>query len=78
MVYRASSLIMLEKWPPWYDILILMFQKEVAERIIAKTQTKEFSRLSVLSNWRLEITLSDSENVNTDTDFAVSYDHSDL
>jgi 16S rRNA (adenine1518-N6/adenine1519-N6)-dimethyltransferase len=32
-----------------------MFQKEVAERIIAKTQTKEFSRLSVLSNWRLEI-----------------------
>ena len=32
-----------------------MFQKEVAERIIAKTHTKEFSRLSVLSNWRLEI-----------------------
>ena len=46
---------MLEKWPPWYEILILMFQKEVAERIVAKTQTKEFSRLSVLSNWRLEI-----------------------
>ena len=50
-----ASLILLEKWPPWYEILILMFQKEVAERIIAKTQTKEFSRLSVLSNWRLEI-----------------------
>ena len=32
-----------------------MFQKEVADRIIAKTQTREFSRLSVLSNWRLEI-----------------------
>jgi len=50
-----ASLILLKKWPPWYEILILMFQKEVAERIIAKTQTKEFSRLSVLSNWRLEI-----------------------
>ena len=50
-----ASLIMLKKWPPWYDILILMFQKEVADRIIAKTQTKEFSRLTVLSNWRLEI-----------------------
>ena len=39
---------MLKKWPPWYEILILMFQKEVAERIIAKTNTKEFGRLSVL------------------------------
>ena len=32
-----------------------MFQKEVADRIIARTRTKEFSRLTVLSNWRLEI-----------------------
>tara|TARA_Y100000590_G_scaffold379310_1_gene446886 strand:- start:87 stop:893 length:807 start_codon:yes stop_codon:yes gene_type:complete len=50
-----SSLITLKKWPPWYDVLILMFQKEVAERIIAKSNTKEFGRLSVLANWRLEI-----------------------
>ena len=50
-----TSLILLKKWPPWYEILILMFQKEVADRIMAKTQTKEFSRLSVISNWRLEI-----------------------
>jgi len=50
-----ASLIMLNKWPPWYDCLILMFQKEVADRIIAKTNTKEFSRLSVLANWRLEV-----------------------
>ena len=50
-----SSLIMQKNWPPWYDILILMFQKEVADRILAKIQTKEFSRLTVLSNWRLEI-----------------------
>ena len=56
--YNAStkilaSLILLKKWPPWFEILILMFQKEVAERIMAKTQTKEYSRLTVLSNWRL-------------------------
>ena len=50
-----ASLILLKKWPPWYDTLILMFQKEVAERILAKTNTKEFGRLAVLSNWRLEI-----------------------
>jgi 16S rRNA (adenine1518-N6/adenine1519-N6)-dimethyltransferase len=50
-----ASLIMLKKWPPWYHVLILMFQKEVADRIIAKTQTKEFGRLSILANWRLEI-----------------------
>ena len=50
-----ASLIFLDKWPPWYDCLILMFQKEVAERILAKTKTKEFSRLSVLANWRLDV-----------------------
>ena len=50
-----SSLILLKKWPPWYDMLVFMFQKEVADRIIAKPNTKEFSRLTVLSNWRLEI-----------------------
>ncbi len=47
--------ILLKKWPPFYDSLILMFQKEVADRIIAKNKTKAFGRLTVLSNWRLEI-----------------------
>ena len=50
-----ASLITLKKWPPWYEHLIFMFQKEVADRIIAKPNTKEFSRLTVLSNWRLDI-----------------------
>ena len=50
-----ASLALLNKWPPWYDELILMFQKEVADRIVAKKNTKEFSRLSVLSNWRFDI-----------------------
>ena len=31
-----AKFILLEKWPPWYEVLILMFQKEVANRIIAK------------------------------------------
>ena len=50
-----ASLIMLKKWPPWYKILILMFQKEVADRIIAKANNKNFGRLSILANWRLDI-----------------------
>ena len=50
-----ASLITLKEWPPWYEILVFMFQKEVADRIVAKPNTKEFGRLTVLSNWRLEI-----------------------
>ena len=50
-----ASLILLKKWPPWYKVLILMFQKEVADRILAKPGTKQYGRLSILSNWRLEI-----------------------
>ena len=50
-----ASLILVEKWPPWFDILILMFQKEVADRIIAKKKSSSYGRLSVLSNWRLDI-----------------------
>ena len=39
----------------WFDELILMFQKEVADRIIAKENTSQFGRLSILLNWRLNI-----------------------
>ena len=39
----------------WFDCLILMFQKEVADRIIAKFNTKSYGRLSILANWKLEI-----------------------
>jgi len=51
-----AKLITLNKWPPWYNKLILMFQKEVADRIIAKDKAGELNRLAVLSNWRLDIT----------------------
>tara|TARA_B100000900_G_scaffold391948_1_gene386993 strand:- start:678 stop:1463 length:786 start_codon:yes stop_codon:yes gene_type:complete len=39
----------------WFDHLILMFQKEVADRIIAKFNTSAYGRLSILSNWKLTI-----------------------
>jgi 16S rRNA (adenine1518-N6/adenine1519-N6)-dimethyltransferase len=39
----------------WFDYLVLMFQKEVADRIIAEYNTKNYGRLSILSNWKLEI-----------------------
>ena len=39
----------------WFEQLVLMFQKEVADRIIAKFNTKNYGRLSILSNWKLEI-----------------------
>ena len=39
----------------WFDSLVLMFQKEVADRIIAKFNTKSYGRLSILANWKLKI-----------------------
>ena len=41
-----------EPWPPWYDSLTLMFQREVAERIVARPGTKAYGRLGVLAQWR--------------------------
>lgn len=41
-----------EPWPPWWDRMALMFQKEVAERIVAAPGTKAYGRLSVISQWR--------------------------
>lgn len=48
------SWLTLEPWPPWYDRLTLMFQREVAERIVARPGTKSYGRLSVLAQWRGE------------------------
>jgi len=39
-------------WPPWWKSLTLMFQKEVAERIVAHTGSSAYGRLSILSQWR--------------------------
>ena len=39
----------------WFTYLILMFQKEVADRIISKFNTSNYGRLSIIANWKLEI-----------------------
>jgi len=58
--YNISSQILVniikfKKWPPNYSKLILMFQKELAERIIGKFGTSKYGRLSILSNYRLKV-----------------------
>ena len=41
-------------WPPFWDSLTLMFQKEVAERIVAKPGSKAYGRLALLAQWRTD------------------------
>jgi 16S rRNA (adenine1518-N6/adenine1519-N6)-dimethyltransferase len=43
-----------EPWPPWFDQLVLLFQREVAERIVAGPDQESYGRLSVLTGWRTE------------------------
>ncbi|MFN5412089.1 16S rRNA (adenine(1518)-N(6)/adenine(1519)-N(6))-dimethyltransferase RsmA [Bradyrhizobium sp.] len=43
-----------EPWPPWYDMMVLMFQREVAERIVARENEEAYGRLGVVANWRCE------------------------
>ena len=58
--YNISTQI-LAKWIKLDDLdkfckkFILMFQKEVADRIIAKTNTKNYGRLSIFSSWKMEV-----------------------
>jgi len=41
-------------WPPWWRSLTLMFQREVADRIVAAPGSKDYGRLSILAQWRAE------------------------
>jgi 16S rRNA (adenine1518-N6/adenine1519-N6)-dimethyltransferase len=43
-----------EPWPPWYDRMVLMFQREVAARLVAQPDAKSYGRLAVLTGWRTE------------------------
>jgi len=44
-----------EAWPPWWDQAVLMFQREVAERIVAGPETRaDYGRLGVLCGWRTQ------------------------
>jgi 16S rRNA (adenine1518-N6/adenine1519-N6)-dimethyltransferase len=55
--YNVATLLLInwleaEPWPPWYDRMVLMFQKEVAERIVAAPGSKAYGRLAVIAQWR--------------------------
>ena len=58
--YNISTEI-LSKWivnmgvNVWFESLVLMFQKEVADRIVATSNTSKYGRLSILSSWKLNI-----------------------
>ncbi|MAN75901.1 MAG: 16S rRNA (adenine(1518)-N(6)/adenine(1519)-N(6))-dimethyltransferase [Rhizobiales bacterium] len=43
-----------EPWPAWFESMTLMFQREVAERIVATPEDKAYGRLGVLSGWRAD------------------------
>ncbi|OSQ44651.1 16S rRNA (adenine(1518)-N(6)/adenine(1519)-N(6))-dimethyltransferase RsmA [Marivita geojedonensis] len=45
-------------WPPVWDSLTLMFQKEVAERIVAQPGSKAYGRLAVLAQWRCDVQIA--------------------
>ncbi|TCD14309.1 16S rRNA (adenine(1518)-N(6)/adenine(1519)-N(6))-dimethyltransferase RsmA [Oricola cellulosilytica] len=47
-----------EPWPPYYDSLTLMFQREVAERIVAAPGHSAYGRLGVLSGWRTHASIA--------------------
>ena len=57
--YVATKLLIAwletEPWPPWWCRMALMFQKEVADRIVAAPGTKAYGRLAVISQWRAEV-----------------------
>ena len=50
-----SKWIITSKSNFWFDHLVLMFQKEVADRIISKFNTSSYGRISILSNWKLNV-----------------------
>ena len=56
--YNISSQILVKilkfnRWPPKFNDLILMFQKELGDKILGKYQSSNYGRLSILSNYRL-------------------------
>ena len=55
--YNIATLLLIgwlesEPWPPWFQRMALMFQKEVAERIVAEPGSKTYGRLAVIAQWR--------------------------
>jgi 16S rRNA (adenine1518-N6/adenine1519-N6)-dimethyltransferase len=61
--YNVGTMLLIkwltaETWKPWFASLTLMFQREVAERIVAKVGTKAYGRLSVLAQWRGKVRIA--------------------
>jgi 16S rRNA (adenine1518-N6/adenine1519-N6)-dimethyltransferase len=55
--YNVATLLLVgwlesEPWPPWYGNMVLMFQREVADRIVAEPVSKAYGRLAVIAQWR--------------------------
>ena len=50
-----AKIIRFKKIPPKYSALILMFQKELAQRIVGKFNTSKYGRLSILTNYKLKV-----------------------
>ena len=54
--YNVGTALLLRwlegQWPPWWSSLTLMFQREVAERIVAKPGSEHYGRLSIAAQWR--------------------------
>jgi len=55
--YNIATVLLIDwleadPWPPWYERMVLMFQKEVAERIVAAPGGKAYGRLAVIAQWR--------------------------
>jgi 16S rRNA (adenine1518-N6/adenine1519-N6)-dimethyltransferase len=55
--YNVATVLLIgwlesEPWPPWYARMVLMFQREVAERIVATPASKSYGRLAVIAQWR--------------------------
>ncbi len=60
--YNVATMLLIgwlesDPWPPWFSSMTLMFQKEVAERIVAPPSTKAYGRLAIISQWRTEARL---------------------
>ena len=51
----AKWIINLDNKNFWFDSLILMFQKEVADRILSKPNSSNYGRLTILANWKLDV-----------------------